>query len=104
MSLNWSISDVVDWKKKQKKDRYTLECLIWATLSIGLGRLNEKTVDEFLYRINRFSVEVGPLAIKRGKSVVWTRQMLEPWFGLRTNVARMSNAAFDKHLRKLTGR
>ena len=30
MSLNWNISKVRNWQKKQEKDGHTLECLIWA--------------------------------------------------------------------------
>lgn len=55
MSLNWNISKVRNWQKKQEKDGHTLECLIWASLTIGMGDLNEKTAKEFLYRLNRYS-------------------------------------------------
>ena len=44
MSLNWDISKVKNRKKKQDADHGDLDCLIWATLSIGMGDLNEKTV------------------------------------------------------------
>ena len=53
MSLNWDISKVRNWQKKQEKDGHTLDCLIWASLTIGMGDLNEKTAKEFLYRLNR---------------------------------------------------
>lgn len=105
MSLNWSITNVADWQKKQEEDNGTLECLIWATLSIGMGDLNEKTVKEFCYRLNRFSNEVEALALQDDQTaLVWTVEMLETWFGLHTNVSPVSNAGFDKHLRKLTNR
>lgn len=58
MSLNWDISKVRNWQKKREKDGHTLDCLIWASLTIGIGDLNEKTVKEFLYRLNRYSREV----------------------------------------------
>lgn len=57
MSLNWDISKVRNWQQKQEKDSHTLECLIWASLTIGMGDLNEKTAKEFLYRLNRYSAK-----------------------------------------------
>ena len=49
MSLNRDISKVRNWQKKQEKDGHTLDCLIWASLTIGMGDLNEKTAKKFLY-------------------------------------------------------
>ena len=42
MSLNWDISKVKNWQKKMEKHSSTLNCLIWSTLVIGMGDLNEK--------------------------------------------------------------
>lgn len=105
MSLNWDISKVKNWEKKQEADHGDLDCLIWATLSIGMGNLNEKTAQEFCYRLNRYSREVGPLAVtKTGKTIIWSVSRLKKWFGLHTNVSLLSNAGFDQHMRKLTNR
>ena len=105
MSLNWDISKVKNRKKKQDADHGDLDCLIWATLSIGMGDLNEKTAQEFCYRLNRYSREVGPLAVtKTGKTIIWSVSRLKKWFGLHTNVSPLSNAGVDQHMRKLTNR
>ena len=105
MSLNWNISKVRNWQKKQEKDGHTLDCLIWASLTIGMGDLNEKTAKEFLYRLNRYSREVGAIATyPNGRTVVWTLARVKPWFGLHTNVRTISNSAFDKLVRERSGR
>lgn len=105
MSLNWNIREVRNWQKKQEKDGHTLECLIWASLTIGMGDLNEKTAKEFLYRLNRYSREIGAIATYRnGRTVIWTLARLKPWFGLHTNVRTISNSAFDKLVRERSGR
>ena len=65
----------------------------------------EKTAQEFCYRLNRYSREVGPLAVtKTGKTIIWSVSRLKKWFGLHTNVSPLSNAGFDQHMRKLTNR
>ena len=105
MSLNWDISKVRNWQMKQVKDGHTLDCLIWASLTIGMGDLNEKTAKEFLYRLNRDSREVGAIATyPNGRIVVWTLAKVRPWFRLHTNVRTISNSAFDKLVRERSGR
>ncbi len=104
MALHWSVTEVPNWKKKQEADDGTLNCIIWATISIGMDKLNAENAKEFLYRMNRFTNEVCSLGMPEGKTVIWTMEMLKPWFGLYTNAPPMSNAAFDEHLRILTRR
>ena len=105
MSLNWDISKVKNWRKKMEKHSSTLNCLIWATLVIGMGDPNERNAEEFCYRMNRYSREVSPLAVSRnGRTFIWTLAKLKPWFGLSTNVRTISNSAFDKLVRERSGR
>ena len=104
MSLNWNIREVRNWQKKQEKDGHTLECLIWASLTIGMGDLNEKTAKEFLYRLNRYSREVGAIATYRNGRTVIASEKRSWMFGLHTNVRTISNSAFDKLVRERSGR
>ena len=74
-------------------------------VAIGMGDLNEKTAKEFLYRLNRYSREVGAIATyPNGRVVIWTLAKVKPWFGLHTNVRTISNSAFDKLVRERSGR
>ncbi len=105
MALCWDFSKIKDCHaKREKDDKQVLNALVWGTLAIGMGRLNETTANEFLYRLNRYTREVGAILLEGQTPVIFTMEMLEPWFGLETNIAPVSNAGFDQHMRKLTHR
>ena len=105
MPLMWNFKKIKDCQaKREKDDNQILDALVWSTLAIGMGRLNEKTAEEFLYRLNRYTREVGAIMLEGRTPVYWTMEMLEPWFGLETNISPLSNAEFDQHMRKLTHR
>ncbi len=105
MALYFDLSKVADWENKQKKYSAELEILIYASLTIGMGDLNRKTLKEFCYRLNRYSQEIGAIALtKDHQTLIWTEELLERWLGLHTNAATISNPAFDKILRERSGR
>ena len=105
MALHWDISKVKDWKRKTKRNPYIVEILSMSTLLIGMDSITEQNVEEFCYRLNRYSTEVGPIAYKRNKRPVkWNIRTIRSWIGLKTNVCTISNAAFDKLVRERSGR
>ena len=105
MSLDWNGKDVPDFDRKAQENPRMLDCLIWASLSIGMGEITEKNLKEWVYRLQRFAFEGKPLIIRRdGTLYEITEEVIRPWIGLRTNVRTISNTSFDKLMRKRTGR
>ena len=105
MSLNWNAKDVPDFDRKAQENPAMLNCLIWASLSIGMGEITEKNLKEWVYRLRRFAFEGKPLLLNKDKTPYEiTEEVIRPWIGLRTNVRTISNASFDKLMRKRTGR
>jgi len=105
MSLDWNGKDVPDFDRKAQENPAMLNCLIWASLSIGMGEITEKNLKEWVYRLRRFAFEGKPLLLNKDKTPYEiTEETIRPWIGLRTNVRTISNASFDKLMRKRTGR
>ena len=105
MSLDWNGKDVPDFDRKAQENPAMLNCLIWASLSIGMGEITEKNLKEWVYRLRRFAFEGKPLLLNKDKTPYEiTEEVIRSWIGLRTNVRTISNASFDKLMRKRTGR
>ena len=68
----------------------TFEGLMLGTLVIGMPNLNEKTVDEFVWRMN-FATRLNG---------VWSREIdaefLKPFMGLKTNATQYTRNQFIK--------
>lgn len=84
MSLNYRYTGKEDTAKWTAADWNTYNALIWASLVVGIGRLNEKSAAAFCRRANALkclSQEIAPKDI-------------EKFFGLVTNVPTMTGAAW----------
>ena len=105
MALHYDISKVKNWRQKVKRSPHMVELLSMMCFCVGMGEISEKTVNEFCYRLNRYSNEVGALAYTaKRRPVKWTYAKLKPWFGMTTNAKTISNSAFDKLVRERSGR
>ena len=105
MSLDWNAEKVADLERKRAENPKMLDCLIWASLSIGLGEISEKNLKEWVYRLRRAAFEGHPLIIRRdGSPYEITEDLIRAWIGLRTNVSNITNAEFDAIMRKRTKR
>ena len=105
MSLDWNAEKVQDLERKREENPRMLDCLIWASLSIGLGEITEKNLKEWVYRLRRAAFEERPLIIRQdGTPYEITEELIRQWIGFRTNVSNISNAAFDQIMRKRTNR
>ena len=69
MSLNWNAEKVPDLDRKRQENPGVLDCLIWASLSIGMGEITEENVKEWVYRLRRHTFEGKPLILNRDGSV-----------------------------------
>jgi len=111
MALSWNIKKC----KWEGHSAYT-DTLVWATMTVGMGDVTEKNVDEFIRRILIYQKVVGPLltgpvnedgtvytpededaplpeGVKRGK-IRMTADVIRQHIGLSTNVADISKAKF----------
>lgn len=66
------------------------DALVWATLSVGIGEINDKTIDTFVRRVAILQKLDGPMLranMGKGKlvDVYITRADIEAFKGLKTN-------------------
>lgn len=123
MSLDWNIENVENWKEVcypikdesgEEVDRHIdpiLNLLIWSSLAVDLGRIEEENIDEWLWRCSflaRIGASMGERAIKdengntllreNGRPIyepfVPTVDELRRFCGLHTNVAKQSRNKF----------
>lgn len=105
MSLDWDISKVANretvcWEtvKGEKRLKVTTEALIWGTMAVGIGEVSEKTIPEWLFRLEVLGRIGGELMYKPGEDgrpvrCNPTAADLRAHIGLRTNVFPMERRA-----------
>ena len=105
MSLDWNAEKVADLERKRAENPKMLDCLIWASMGIGMGEITEKNYKEWVYRLRRSAFEGRPLIVHPdGIPYEITEDLIKPWIGLWTNVKNITNAEFDAIMRKRTKR
>ena len=104
MPLNWSVIDVKDWKKKQRKlrNRLVLKALIFSTLEIGIREITEKNYLQFFARLTAYEHVNEPycfrLTPKKPIRAYITLEEVKMWIGLKTNASKFSAAKFEEKL------
>ena len=108
MSLDYDLTRIANRAENFPPDEDgkmsdTLHVLIWNTLSIGLGEITERNVDEVWYRTDAWQRLVGSgwnMIDSEGNSSEFrlTREDIVNAVGLHTNVSPMTRAAFRKRL------
>ena len=103
MSLDWSIVECKNWEElKSDKEWPITDALIWATMSVDLGRITEKNVDEFFTRLRMVEKIHGFLLYKRDENKqqvsLLTYAAVRRRIGLNTNVVDKSKAYFNKRM------
>jgi len=77
------------------------------TMSVGMPRLDEKTADEFVRRVDLWQTYVGPFLTEGGRTVPVTREILaEILNGHKaawTNASRITKRDFDAAIKKEKG-
>lgn len=104
MALHWDISKISRWKQKMKNrnNDVFLTVLTYSFLIIGIREFTGSNIDEIYERLQRYEYIFGPLleTVKR-ESVKIAKSDPGRWGGLTTNVAPMTNAEFDRHIRNV---
>ena len=102
MALNWDIKEVENWKEL---DSSTTESIVWMAMDIGIGRINEKTIDEFIRRtmIVQWMMRYAPRRrfdeeTKKRTDIWITPKDIRDRMGLSTNVSKESKAWFKKRV------
>lgn len=94
MSLNYDFMKCEG--PKDDNERVALDCLIWATMTVGLGEITEKNAHEFFSRIALYEKAQGPFRTSGKGGVYFTPQEIKRWIGLKTNVSPMTKNQFLK--------
>lgn len=97
MSLDFKLGGIKNYEEVCWTDAETggkqltdlTHTLIWNTMTVGLGEVTEKNLDEWMYRLCIMD-RVYPREMKI------TRQDLVNHIGLRTNASTFTRAAFKK--------
>jgi hypothetical protein len=109
MSLDWNITAVEDWERKQKEEyqNAVLNVLIWGDLSINMGGIpnTKKGIDEvdFRYRVlDQVGIYLAATEGPDGEKIQYnpTRSDIETWAGLSTNVTPKTRKQFESYLIK----
>ena len=100
MSLNFNLGKVMDYKTKCWDEngaiRPLTQALIFATMAVDIGVINDKTLDKFATRLRAWELLHGTMLHERGPI---TRDEIESHIGLSTNVSPQGTDA--KFLAKL---
>ena len=101
MSLDWNVEKVENYEEILAEDeRRTTKSLIWATMAIGMNKIDETTWPDFYMRVNIWESAFGAFTIKgnpatRGFDPVYvTPEQVKRRIGLYTNASRLSRTKF----------
>jgi hypothetical protein len=101
MALQWDVSKI-DEKIRLVGDGNnvrmspTTNVMIWATMSVEMGRITEENVDEFAFRLDMWQAATSSLLHKRDL----TREDVVNHIGLVTNVITLSRAQFEAKVKR----
>ena len=73
--------------KKSPQWHIVTDCLIWASMSLGLGSITEENVDEWTWRMSLWQRLRGPHIKTNKRAIRITREDIENHIGMITNVA-----------------
>jgi hypothetical protein len=111
MSLNWDITHIKDhsnlcWLPNPTKEdpgavrlNPTTDALIWATMSVDIGDLSEKNLDEFTYRVFFYERAFQSFLNQGGDPLFLTAEEIKAHVGLRTNVSFETRSKWETRMK-----
>jgi len=102
MGLNLDMTKVKDFDKlKSDEESAKTNVLIWATMTIDLGEITEKNIDEWLFRAKLYTKATGH-GLGSNKDGIWnpSKEDLIKRIGLHCNVCSTTRAAYMKKVMK----
>jgi hypothetical protein len=116
MSLNFELTKIKNYKKAcwekvveypggKRTEREVLhprvEAIVFATMSVGLGELTEKNIQEFARRLEVLqAIDVARFQDADCKPIWIDEEFLRPYIGLSTNVSNETAAKWDSRIAK----
>lgn len=110
MSLDFNFEDMIERLGREEFDRITdhpteagkwhpvTDQMIWACMSVGIGKITEATVEKFIERYAALqALNSGDMIGKDGRFYI-TGADVRNHIGLRTNVSDETDAAFAEKL------
>lgn len=105
MALNFDVLNVKDFKTvcshpiEKGKWHPVTNALIWKTLQVDLGDINDRNVDEWWYRVRLLQLLEGPeLQFNEGPPAYLTYRDIKMHVGLRTNVTTRARTYWLKRM------
>jgi hypothetical protein len=101
MPLNWNVENVKDYKEKDPNER---DAVIFTLMGIGINEITPKNIDQVYARVYAWENTIGPMrryVDTETDEIVekpFTREELESWTGIYTNVSLDTKAQFRKKL------
>ena len=99
MSLNWNVEDCVGRADWSDRDHDVLDTLIWGSLLVGLHRITEANLPEWLLRMRmeRANYEHAfQIRYQNDREYYLRLEHLRKFIGLRTNVSDWTRAKWLK--------
>ena len=98
MALHWKLNKINDYYAVCYQDGKLTphtECLLYATMAVGLPEITEKNSREFFKRLRLWEKVVGPFRFdKKGKDLYFSLEEVESHIGLSTNASKITKNAF----------
>lgn len=99
MSLNWNVEDCVGREDWSGRDHDVLDTLIWGTMLVGLHRITEANLPEWLLRMRmeRANYESAFRIKYQNEREYYLRlEHLHKFIGLRTNATELTRSKWLK--------
>ncbi len=107
MSLNWNVEDCVGREDWSDRDHAVLDRLIWGTMTVGLHRITEANIPEWLLRMRMERAHYGSAFRMQyeGEEGHYLRlEHLRKFVGMRTNASDLTRAKWLKELMERVAR
>lgn len=105
MSLNWSITKVVNHEEihpsLESREGWITNSIIWATLNVGLGKIDAKNVDEWFYRLSNRPWGLPEFHDRDGNTFFLSKDDLTRRIGLSTNADTVTRKKWEEKMKKL---
>ena len=99
MSLNWNVEDCVGREDWSDRDHDGLDALIWGTMLVGLHRITEANLPEWLLRMRVERANYASafqIKYQNEREYYLRLEHLRKFIGLRTNATELTRSKWLK--------
>jgi len=101
MSLNWNVEDCVGREDWSDRDHEVLDRLIWGTMTVGLHRITEANIPEWLLRMRMERAhhsDAFQMKYQNEEGYYLRLEHLRKFVGMRTNASGLTRSKWLKEL------